>query len=123
MKKIVTLVFIAFLVGMSITASAQTEMLQFKDDYDEQLMLEAMKNNRQNIRSEFNTAATVLDDYSADYIRQCVIEPMEQSVRSVEDNIAELRDTRSNRSEKCKKLERVQKEIQSLISRIHDAEE
>ena len=31
MKKIVTLVFTAFLVGMSITASAQIEMLQFKD--------------------------------------------------------------------------------------------
>ena len=76
-------------------------VLQFKDDYDEQLMLEAMKNNRQNIRSEFNTAATVLEDYSADYIRQCVVEPMEQSIRSVEDNIADLRDTRSDRSEKC----------------------
>ena len=98
-------------------------VLQFKDDYDEQLMLEAMKNNRQNIRSEFNTAATVLDDFSADYVRQCVVEPMEQSIRSVEDNIAELRDTRSNRSEKCKKLERIQKDIQALISRIHESGE
>ncbi len=98
-------------------------ILQFKDDYDEQLMLEAMKNNRQNIRSEFNTAATTLDDYAADYIRQCVLEPMEQSIRSVEENITELRDTRSNRSEKCIRLERIQKDIQSLISRIHEAGE
>ena len=47
-------------------------VLQFKEDYDEQLKLEAMKNNRQNIRSEFNTAANSLEDYAADYIKQCV---------------------------------------------------
>jgi hypothetical protein len=98
-------------------------VLQFKEDYDEQLMLEAMKNNRQNIRSEFNTAATALDDYAADYIRQCVVAPMEQSIKTVEDNITELRDTRAGRSEKCVKLERVQKDIQALIARIHGLEE
>ena len=94
-------------------------LLQFKEDYDEQLKLEAMKNNRQNIRSEFNTAATVLEDYAADYVKQCVVAPMEQSVRSVEDNISGLRDTRSDRSEKCVKLENIQKDIQTLIARMH----
>ncbi len=97
--------------------------LQFKEDYDEQLMLEAMKNNRQNIRSEFNNAANSLEDYAAEYIRQCVVAPMEQSIRSVEDNIADLRDTRSDRSEKCVKLERIQKDIQALIVRMHGIEE
>ena len=95
-------------------------VLQFKEDYDEQLKLEAMKNNRQNIRSEFNTAASALDDYSADYVKQCVIAPMEQSIKSVEDNISELRATRANRSEMCQKLEKIQREVQTLIARIHD---
>ncbi len=94
-------------------------VLQFKEDYDEQLKLEAMKNNRQNIRSEFNTAATELDDYATDYIRQCVTDPMDQSVKSVEDNISELRSTRADRSEMCQKLEKIQKEVQALIERIH----
>ena len=98
-------------------------VLQFKEDYDEQLMLEAMKNNRQNIRSEFNTAAAALEDYAADYIKQCVVGPMEQSVKSVEENISELRETRAGRSEKCIKLERIQKDIQSLIARMHGIEE
>lgn len=96
-------------------------VLQFKEDYDEQLKLEAMKNNRQNIRSEFNTAATELDDYATDYIKQCVTDPMDQSVKSVEDNISELRSTRANRSEMCQKLEKIQKDVQSLIERIHGA--
>ena len=94
-------------------------VLQFKEDYDEQLKLEAMKNNRQNIRSEFNTAATELDDYATDYIKQCVTDPMDQSVRSVEDNISELRSTRADRSEQCQKLEKIQKDVQALIERIH----
>lgn len=95
-------------------------VLQFKEDYDEQLKLEAMKNNRQNIRSEFNTAAASLEDYAAEYVKQSVVSPMEQSVKSVEDNISELRATRANRSEMCQKLEKIQKEVQTLISRIHD---
>ena len=94
-------------------------VLQFKEDYDEQLKLEAMKNNRQNIRSEFNTAATELDDYATDYIKQCVTDPMDQSVKSVEDNISELRSTRADRSEMCQKLEKIQKDVQALIERIH----
>ena len=44
---------------------------------------------------------------------------MDQSVRSVEDNIAELRSTRADRSEMCQKLEKIQKDVQSLIERIH----
>ena len=94
-------------------------MLQLKEDTDEQLHLEAMKNNRQNIRSEFNAAAIAMDDYSAEYVKNCVVTPMEQSVKSVEDNIAELRSSRTERSEKCQKLERIQKDIQTLIGRIH----
>ena len=95
-------------------------VLQFKEDYDEQLKLEAMKNNRQNIRSEFNAAATGLEDYAADYVKQAIIAPMEQSIKSVEDNISELRSTRADRSEMCQKLEKIQTEVQALIAKIHD---
>lgn len=97
-------------------------VLQLKGDYDEMLQIEAKKNNRQNIRSEFNSAASALEDYSADYIRSCVAAPMEKSIKSIEDNIADLRSTRANRSEKCIKLENIQREIQALIARIHEAE-
>ena len=96
---------------------------QIKEDYEEQLQLEAMRNNRQNIRSGFNAAAKELEDFSADYVKQCVVAPMEQSIKSVESNISELRDSRSGRSEKCVRLEYIQKEIQALITQIHEADE
>ena len=97
-------------------------VLQLKGDYDEMLQIEAKKNNRQNIRSEFNSAANALEDYSADYIKSCVSSPMEKSIRSIEDNISDLRSTREGRSEKCIRLENIQREIQALIARIHEAE-
>ena len=109
---------IASILGIGIDM-----VFQIKEDYEEQLQLEAMRNNRQNIRSGFNAAAKELEDYSADYIKQCVIAPMEQSIKSVESNISELRDSRSGRSEKCVRLERIQKEIQALIARIHESNE
>ena len=105
---------------ISIQNGSMVQVAKIKEDYEEQLQLEAMRNNRQNIRSEFNTAATELDDYATDYIRQCVTDPMDQSVKSVEDNISELRSTRADRSEMCQKLEKIQKEVQILISWIHD---
>ena len=97
--------------------------LQLKEDYEEQLDLEAKKNNRQNIRSGFNNSAAALEDYASDYVKQCVVAPLEQSVRSIDNNISELRNARTGRSEKCVKLERIQKEIQALISDIHEIEE
>ena len=97
--------------------------LQLKEDYEEQLDLEAKKNNRQNIRSGFNNTATALEDYASDYVKQCVAVPLELSVRSIENNISDLREARTGRSEKCIKLEKIQKEIQALISGIHDIEE
>lgn len=97
--------------------------LQLKEDYEEQLDLEAKKNNRQNIRSGFNNTATALEDYASDYVKQCVAVPLELSVRSIENNISDLREARTGRSEKCIRLEKIQKEIQALISGIHDIEE
>lgn len=97
--------------------------LQLKEDYEEQLDLEAKKNNRQNIRSGFNNTATALEDYASDYVKQCVAAPLELSVRSIEDNISDLREARTGRSEKCIRLEKIQKEIQALISGIHEIEE
>lgn len=93
--------------------------LQLKESYDEQLQIEAKKNNRQNIRSEFNAAAVELEDYSAEYVKLRVASPMERSIKTVEDSISDIRNTRSGRSEKCIRLERIQKDIQALIAKIH----
>ncbi|MCR4703571.1 MAG: 50S ribosome-binding GTPase [Saccharofermentans sp.] len=97
-------------------------MLQFKEDYDDKLLHEALKNNRQNIRSAFNTAASELEDYSRQYIKDNVFRPMEESVSSIEENIRDIRDTKNGRSELCLKFERFQTEIGDMIQTLHSIE-
>ena len=81
-----------------------------------------MKNNRQNIRSAFNTAASELEDYSRQYIKDNVFRPMEESVSSIEENIRDIRDTKNGRSELCLKFERFQTEIGDMIQTLHSIE-
>ena len=93
--------------------------MQIKADQDEERIREDLKNNRQNIRSQFNVAANELEDYARQYIKDNVNRPLETSIATIDGNIQEIRDTRSNRSESCRQLEDLQKECRLLIQDIH----
>ena len=79
--------------------------------------------NRQNIRSQFNVAANELEDYARQYIKDNVNRPLETSIATIDGNIQEIRDTRSNRSAACRQLEDLQKECRLLIQDIHSENE
>ncbi len=93
--------------------------MQIKADQDEEKIREDLKNNRQNIRSQFNAAANELEDFARQYIKDNVNRPLETSIATIDDNIQEIRDTRSNRSSNCRMLENLQKECRLLIQDIH----
>lgn len=97
--------------------------MQIKADQDEERIREDLKNNRQNIRSQFNVAANELEDYARQYIKDNVNRPLETSIATIDGNIQEIRDTRSNRSESCRQLEDLQKECRLLIQDIHSEKE
>jgi len=97
--------------------------MQIKADQDEERIREDLKNNRQNIRSQFNVAANKLEDYARQYIKDNVNRPLETSIATIDGNIQEIRDTRSNRSESCRQLEDLQKECRLLIQDIHSEKE
>lgn len=99
-------------VGLSI-------FMQIKADQDEERVREDLKNNRQNIRSQFNGAANKLEDYARQYIKDNVNRPLEASIATIDGNIQEIRDVRSNRSAVCRQLEDLQKECRLLIQDIH----
>ena len=103
-------------VGFSI-------FMQIKADQDEERIREDLKNNRQNIRSQFNAAANELEDYARQYIKDNVNRPLETSIATIDGNIQEIRDTRSNRSAACRQLEDLQKECRLLIQDIHSENE
>lgn len=97
--------------------------MQIKADQDEERIREDLKNNRQNIRSQFNVAANELEDYARQYIKDNVNRPLETSIATIDGNIQEIRDTRSNRSAACRQLEDLQKECRLLIQDIHSEKE
>ena len=49
--------------------------------------------------------------------------PLETSISTIDGNIQEIRDTRSNRSAACRQLEDLQKECRLLIQDIHSENE
>ena len=106
----------ALVIGFSV-------FMQIKADQDEEKIREDLKNNRQNIRSQFNVAANELEDYARQYIKDNVNRPLETSIATIDGNIQEIRDTRSNRSASCRQLEDIQKECRLLIRDIHSENE
>jgi uncharacterized membrane-anchored protein YhcB (DUF1043 family) len=103
-------------VGVSV-------FMQIKADQDEEQIREDLKNNRQNIRSQFNSAANELENYGKTYIKNNVKLPLDKSIATIDKNIQEIRDTRSNRSESYRQLENLQKECRLLIQDIHSEKE
>lgn len=97
--------------------------MQIKADQDEERIREDLKNNRQNIRSQFNVVANELEDYARQYIKDNVNRPLETSIATIDGNIQEIRDTRSNRSAACRQLEELQRECRLLIQDIHSEKE
>ena len=84
--------------------------MQIKADQDEERTREDLKNNRQNIRSQFNVAANELEDYGRLFINDTVNRPLETSIATIDGNIQGIRNTRSNRSTACRQTEEIQKE-------------
>lgn len=97
--------------------------MQIKADQDEERIREDLKNNRQNIRSQFNVVANELEDYARQYIKDNVNRPLETSIATIDGNIQEIRDTRSNRSAACRQLEELQRDCRLLIQDIHSEKE
>lgn len=104
---------------LSVLGVGFTVFMQIKADQDAEKIREDLRNNRQNIRSQFNVAANELEDYGRQYIRDNVNRPLETSIATIDGNIQEIRNSRSNRSMACRNLEDLQKECRLLIQDIH----
>ena len=101
-------------VGLSV-------FMQIKEDHDEEKLRETIRNNRQNIRGQFYTAASELEDHGALFIEENIISPLDSSIQSIDESISAIRNTRNGKNELCIELENLQTECQELIKEIHNA--
>lgn len=100
-------------VGLSV-------FMQIKSDQDEEKVRDDLRNNRQNIRSQFNSAANELEDYGREFIKDNVVSILNNSIREIDENIDEIRATRNNRNKSCKEMEKLKNECRGLIQDIHN---
>lgn len=101
-------------VGLSV-------FMQIKEDHDADRIRENLKNNRQNIRSEFYTGAYEFEDSGRVFVRDNVTHALEGSIQSIDNNIREIRDSRTSRSFTCRRMEDLQNECRLLIQNIHNS--
>ena len=100
-------------VGLSV-------FMQIKCDQDEEEVRIDLRNNRQNIRSQFNSAANELEDYGRSFIKENVVSILDNSIHEIDENIDGIRSTRNNLSKYYKEMEKLKNECRSLIQDIHN---
>ena len=65
---------------LSVVGVALSVFMQIKSDIDEDNMREDLRNNRQNIRSQFNTAANELEEQGKVFIKEIGSKMMEVGI-------------------------------------------
>lgn len=100
-------------VGLSV-------FMQIKSDQDEEKVRNDLRINRQNIRSQFNTAAHELENHGREFIKHNVVEILNKSIYEIDENIRGIRETREDRSKSCIELEELKNECCALIREIHN---
>lgn len=92
---------------------------QIKSDRDEDKAREELRINRQNVRSKFNETAYELEEYSRQYIRKHIDNPLEEAISKLNADIQDIRSTRTDRASACRSLEKLQEQCRQLILQIH----
>jgi len=105
--------------ALSVLGVGLSVFMQVKADQDEDRIRADLRNNRQNIRSQFNAAANELEEYARQYLNNNVNRPLEKSITVIDGNIQEIRDTRIGKGASCRDLEELQRECKYLIREIH----
>lgn len=106
--------------ALGVLGVAFSVYAQFKSEADDAKISKDLRTNRQNIRSQFNSAASQLKDYGDRFIVDNIDKPFKDFISEIDDNIQTIRNTRENRSRVCINLEELQRECRSLIDAVYN---
>ncbi len=93
--------------------------MQIKSDQDEDKARIEIQRNRQNIRSQFNSAADDFEAFGEKFLQECVNHPLTEPIREIDMSLREIRDTREQQNTTLRELESIQHDCQNLIQTIH----
>ena len=106
---------------LSIVGIGLEVFMQIKEDRDEDKKALELKNNRQTIRGQFYNAADELEEYGREYVHENITEPLDDSIREINESINSIREGRIGKNELCKEIIDLQAECQDLIREIHSS--
>ena len=95
-------------VGMQITEDIQAEKLR-----------KTLEQNRINIRSQFNDAASGLEDFGRNYIKEAIDKNIDPSIREMDEKLRHLKMDAMLNNENHRKLLQLQDYCIALIQEIH----
>lgn len=95
-------------VGMQITEDIQAEKLR-----------KTLEQNRINIRSQFNDAASGLEDFGRNYIKEAIDKNIDPSIREMDEKLRHLKMDAMLNNENHRKLLQLQDDCIALIQEIH----
>ena len=104
-----------FGVGLSV-------FMQMKADHDEEKAAALLKQDRQNIRSEFNNTANEFVAFGRQFIKSCVEKPLEEPIREMDQRLRDIRENRNQQSQVLREMESIQRQCQEMIHQIHQAD-
>ncbi len=94
--------------------------MQLKSDQDEEKARLELQKSRQNIRSQFNSAADSFNVFGKQYIQKCIDHPLEEPIMEIDTSLREIRENRQHQSNVLRELESIQRDCQELIQAIHN---
>lgn len=104
---------------LSVLGVGLSVFMQLKSDYDEELARKDLRENRQNIRSQFNLVANKLEDHGKMFVKEQVNGLLQNSIAELDNGIKEIRESRTNRNLACQQFEALQQDCRMIIRDIH----
>lgn len=104
---------------LEVFGIALSVFLQIKEDQDEDRKNALLRENRQNIRSQFSQEANEFEDYGRKYIKNHIVAALDEPIAELDSSIRELRENKTARNAACSAFEQLDRECQQLIQQIH----
>lgn len=93
--------------------------MQAKEDIDNEKKKKELRESRERLRAGFNDAAIEVRKYFTNALNNYLNQNYRARIEELDNQVAEIRALRKNKSETCKRLEGLQDECRMLIADIH----
>jgi uncharacterized membrane-anchored protein YhcB (DUF1043 family) len=106
---------------LGILGVGLTVFMQVKSDQDAEKLRAELRENRTNIRRQFNQAANELVEFGNNYIKEQMSNTFDVKIQEHDEKLRMLRKDIANRTDLCRYMDKLDNECYSLIRKVHEA--